>query len=172
MKARKNTLKYHSLKLGHTAPKVEQWLFEILIAQKFPGNQLNCRYAIKHGQKTNGQYRHFLKNTYIPDIVSHKHRFLIELCPKGQGKEVISKKHSARNKYYSKNGYKIIQIQPFKKESLNNGLNKLYLYLMDQVKDEGLVKLIQYWSRQLYLKDRKQIGKEPTKSSTLVSGAT
>jgi hypothetical protein len=147
MKARKNHLKTQSKRMLKSIPKSEQWLLTSLIELQFPGNDLDCRYKLKHGPKTNGPIID-LNNRYIPTIVSHKYKFLIEVEDFGDfNKSRLNQ--SLRDKYYTNNGYKCVIINSFSNKTLFKSLNNIYKHLITVIEDDILLSRVHYWANNL-----------------------
>jgi very-short-patch-repair endonuclease len=117
---RKKSLLEFASKLARNLPKSEKWFFEAFKKSGFPRLNSNNQRRVKALRI--GKSNKVFQNKYIPDLVNHKLKYIIEIDGSVHQLEEVKRKDERKTRYYMKRGYTVIRIQAYDEESLYKGL--------------------------------------------------
>jgi very-short-patch-repair endonuclease len=157
-------MKEYSRQLNQSLPKSEVWFHNKLKETCFPFRVGRT----KKGVTTDIEFMHNNKpfqNTFIPDVVCHKYKFVIEVDGSIHNLEEIKRKDRLKNAYYQKYRYSIIRIVAYDDRSFFLGMRKICKIILDQIKDVYDREAFKYYldyvcNRQLTILERERIGKK------------
>ena len=95
-------------KLQNEPPKSDQWFQSLFNEYKLENDEYNQAFGF-----------------YIPDLINHKYRYIIEIDSSYHLRQDQIKKDVIKNKYYLNNGYECYRIQAYNEDRFKMILQKV-----------------------------------------------